>query len=68
MFPCYIPFIIRGSTLWVLSVAHGARKPEYWINRKFSAVATHEKFPISATEDEGNLIFHFLLALTDKQG
>jgi hypothetical protein len=34
VFPYYIPFIIRGSTLWVLSVAHGARKPEYWINRK----------------------------------
>jgi len=33
-FPYYIPFIIRGSTLWVLAVAHSARKPEYWINRK----------------------------------
>lgn len=33
-FPYYIPFIIRGSTLWVLAVVHSARKPEYWINRK----------------------------------
>ena len=33
-FPFYVPFIIRGSTLWVLAVAHSARKPEYWINRR----------------------------------
>jgi plasmid stabilization system protein ParE len=33
-FPYYIPFILRGSTLWVLSIAHCARKPEYWIKRK----------------------------------
>ncbi len=33
-FPYHIPFIIRGSTLWVLAVAQSARKPEYWINRK----------------------------------
>lgn len=33
-FPYYIPFIIRGSTLWVLAVAHSARKPDYWITRR----------------------------------
>lgn len=33
IFPYYIPYIVRGSTLWVLAVAHGHRKPEYWIQR-----------------------------------
>jgi hypothetical protein len=34
VFPYYIPYIIRGEMLWVLAVAHGSRKPEYWIGRK----------------------------------
>jgi plasmid stabilization system protein ParE len=34
VFPYYIPFIKRGTTLWILAVAHGARKPNYWISRK----------------------------------
>ena len=34
VFPYYLPFIIRGSTLWVLAVAYDHRKPEYWIQRK----------------------------------
>jgi hypothetical protein len=34
VFPYYIPYIIRGEMLWVLAVAHGSRKPEYWIQRK----------------------------------
>jgi plasmid stabilization system protein ParE len=33
VFPYYIPFIARGSTLWILAVAHGSRKPDYWIHR-----------------------------------
>jgi|SRR6266545_3846503 len=33
IFPYYIPYIIRGSSLWVLAIAHGQRKPEYWIQR-----------------------------------
>jgi toxin ParE1/3/4 len=37
-FPYYIPYIVRGSTLWILAVAHGSRKPEYWIRRKKSIV------------------------------
>ena len=36
-FPYYIPYIIRGSTLWVLAVAHAHRKPEYWIQREKKA-------------------------------
>ena len=34
IFPYYIPYITRGSDLWILAVAHGYRKPEYWIQRK----------------------------------
>ena len=33
VFPFHIPFITRGSTLWILAVAHSSRKPEYWIRR-----------------------------------
>lgn len=33
VFPYYIPYIVRGSTLWVLAVAHMRRQPEYWIQR-----------------------------------
>jgi len=34
IFPYYIAYIIRKDTLWILAVAHGHRKPEYWIKRK----------------------------------
>ncbi len=34
IFPYYIPYIIRGSTLWILAVAHERRKPEYWVQRE----------------------------------
>ena len=34
IFPYYIPYVVRGSTLWVLAVAHGRRMPEYWVQRK----------------------------------
>jgi len=33
-FPYYIAYITRKDTLWILAVAHGHRKPEYWIKRK----------------------------------
>ena len=33
VFPYYIPYIVRETTLWVLAVAHGQRRPEYWIKR-----------------------------------
>jgi toxin ParE1/3/4 len=32
-FPYYLPYIIRGETVWILAVAHGSREPEYWIDR-----------------------------------
>ncbi len=34
VFPYYIAYITREDTLWILAVAHGHRKPEYWIKRK----------------------------------
>ena len=34
VFPYYIPYVVRGQTLWVLAVAHGSRRPHYWISRK----------------------------------
>lgn len=37
VFPYYIPYIVRGETLWVLAVAHGSRKPLYWISRRNQA-------------------------------
>ena len=37
VFPYYIPYVVRGETLWVLAVAHGRRKPRYWISRRSNA-------------------------------
>ncbi|MCI5150824.1 MAG: type II toxin-antitoxin system RelE/ParE family toxin [Candidatus Electrothrix sp. MAN1_4] len=34
VFPYYLAYIIRDDTLWILAVAHGHRRPEYWIKRK----------------------------------
>ena len=34
VFPYYLPYIVRGETLWVLAVAHGSRRPLYWISRR----------------------------------
>ncbi|QTA91706.1 type II toxin-antitoxin system RelE/ParE family toxin [Desulfonema magnum] len=33
-FPYYIAYIVRKNTLWIIAVAHGHRRPEYWIKRK----------------------------------
>ena len=33
-FPFYLPFILRGETVWVLAVAHESRRPRYWIARR----------------------------------
>ena len=30
----YIAYFIWNETVWILAVAHGARRPEYWIERK----------------------------------
>ncbi len=34
VFPYYVPYVIRGDTLWILAVAHGSRKPRYWVSRR----------------------------------
>jgi hypothetical protein len=34
VFPYYIAYVVREDTLWIIAVAHGHRKPEYWIKRK----------------------------------
>ena len=33
-FPYYVAYMIREDILWILAIAHGYRKPEYWIKRK----------------------------------
>jgi plasmid stabilization system protein ParE len=33
VFPHYIAYIIRGETIWIVAVAHGHRRPEFWIDR-----------------------------------
>ena len=37
-FPYYVAYIVRAETLWVLTVAHAARKPLYWVSRRGEAV------------------------------
>lgn len=34
IFPYFIPYIVRSSTLWILAIAHARRGPEYWIQRE----------------------------------
>jgi hypothetical protein len=31
VFPYYLAYIVRDPVIWILSVAHGHRSPEYWI-------------------------------------
>ena len=33
IFPYYIAYIIHDQTIWILSIAHATRRPEYWIER-----------------------------------
>ena len=33
LFPYYISYIVRESVIWILALAHGHRRPEYWIDR-----------------------------------
>lgn len=32
-FPHYVAYVIRGDTIWVVAIAHGHQRPEYWIKR-----------------------------------
>ena len=33
LFPCYISYIVREPVIWILAIAHGHRRPEYWVDR-----------------------------------
>ena len=33
VFPYYLAYIVREPVVWVLSVSHGHRLPDYWIDR-----------------------------------
>ena len=34
IFPYYVAYMISDDTIWVLAIAHAARRPEYWIARR----------------------------------
>ena len=34
VFPHYVAYLRTAETIWILAIAHGHRKPEYWIGRK----------------------------------
>jgi toxin ParE1/3/4 len=34
LFPYYISYIVREPIIWILAVAHGHKRPEYWIDRR----------------------------------
>ena len=34
IFPYYIAYTLHNQTIWILAVAHEARRPEYWISRR----------------------------------
>lgn len=34
IFPYYISYMIRDPKIWILAIAHGHSRPEYWIDRK----------------------------------
>ena len=33
VFRFYIAYVVEGDLVWVLAIAHGARRPEYWKSR-----------------------------------
>ena len=33
VFTHYVAYVIRGDTIWVVAIAHGHRRPEFWIDR-----------------------------------
>lgn len=32
-FPHYLVYVIRRDTIWIVAVAHGYRRPEFWLGR-----------------------------------
>jgi len=33
IFPYYISYVVRDPVIWILAIAHGHSRPEYWIDR-----------------------------------
>jgi ParE toxin of type II toxin-antitoxin system, parDE len=33
IFPYYISYVVRDQIIWILAIAHGHSRPEYWIDR-----------------------------------
>lgn len=33
VFPYYVADMIQSEVIWILAIAHSARRPEYWIER-----------------------------------
>ena len=33
VFPYYAAYRVEADTIWILAIAHAARRPEYWIGR-----------------------------------
>jgi hypothetical protein len=40
IFPFYAAYVVEGDLIWVLAIAHGYRRPEYWMARKKSGEPT----------------------------
>ncbi len=34
VFPYYVAYLIKNETIWILAIAHGHRRPDYWIDRR----------------------------------
>lgn len=32
-FPHYVSYVIRGEKIWIVAIAHGYRRPEFWMDR-----------------------------------
>ncbi|MBU0464888.1 MAG: type II toxin-antitoxin system RelE/ParE family toxin [Proteobacteria bacterium] len=38
VFPYFIAYTIKKEAIWILAIAHGYRKPQYWIKRKSNMI------------------------------
>ena len=36
VFPYYVAYVLHQGDVWVLAIAQGHRKPEYWIGRRLN--------------------------------
>ncbi len=37
VFRYYIAYLVWADTIWILAIAHGRRRPEYWLKRRRAA-------------------------------